>query len=68
MTGMRCVLIAFFRILSWRIFWITMLGRSAPRAAAELAFTRTEIELLEHVVHDTPHNARDHRSCTTSSG
>jgi hypothetical protein len=51
-------LIAVFCILSWRIFWITMLGRSAPRAAAELAFTRTEIDLLEHVVHDTSHNAQ----------
>ncbi|WP_230564106.1 IS4 family transposase [Paraburkholderia translucens] len=35
-----------------------MLGRSAPQAAAELAFTHTEIELLEHIVHDTPHNAQ----------
>ncbi|MCO4879389.1 hypothetical protein L8949_20365 [Paraburkholderia caribensis] len=51
-------LIAVFCILSWRIFWITMLGRSAPRAAAELAFTRTEIDLLEHVVHDPSHNAQ----------
>jgi hypothetical protein len=51
-------LIAVFCILSWRIFWLTMLGRSAPQAAAELAFTRTEIELLEHIVHDTPHNAQ----------
>ncbi|MGF6383233.1 hypothetical protein OKW31_006234 [Paraburkholderia atlantica] len=51
-------LIAIFCILSWRIFWITMLGRSAPQAGAELAFTHTEIELLEHIVHDTPHNAQ----------
>ena len=51
-------LIAVFCILSWRIFWITMLGRSAPQAAAELAFTRIEIELPERVVHDTPHNAQ----------
>jgi hypothetical protein len=39
-------LIAVFCILSWRIFWLTMLARSAPHAAAELAFTHTEIELL----------------------
>ncbi|MEX3969706.1 IS4 family transposase [Paraburkholderia caribensis] len=51
-------LIAVFCILSWRIFWITMLGRPATRAAAELAFTRTEIDLLEHLVHDTSHNAQ----------
>ncbi|MGE8488641.1 MAG: IS4 family transposase [Paraburkholderia nemoris] len=51
-------LIAVFCILNWRIFWLTMLGRSAPQSSAELAFTRTEIELLERVVHDTPHNAQ----------
>jgi hypothetical protein len=51
-------LIAVFCILSWRILWITMLNRSAQLAAAELAFTRTEIEPLELVVHDTPHNAQ----------
>jgi hypothetical protein len=51
-------LIAVFCILSWRIFWLTMLGRSAPHVAAELAFTHTEIELLECIVHDTPHNAQ----------
>jgi hypothetical protein len=51
-------LIAVFCILSWRIFWLTMLGRSAPQAAAELAFTHTEIELLDRIVHDTTHNAQ----------
>jgi hypothetical protein len=51
-------LIAVFCVLSWRIFWLTMPGRSAPQASAELAFTQTEIELLERVVHDTPRNAQ----------
>lgn len=51
-------LIAVFCVLSWRIFWLTMLGRSAPQASADLAFTQTEIELLERVVHDTPCNAQ----------
>lgn len=51
-------LIAVFCVLSWRIFWLTMLGRTAPQAPAELAFTRTEIELLERVVHDSSHNAQ----------
>jgi hypothetical protein len=35
-----------------------MLGRSAPTAPAELAFTSTEIELLERVIHDSSHNAQ----------
>jgi hypothetical protein len=51
-------LISIFCILSWRIFWLTMLSRSAPRATADLAFTQTEIELLERVVHNTPRNAQ----------
>ncbi|MFC7634277.1 IS4 family transposase [Paraburkholderia humisilvae] len=51
-------LIAVFCVLSWRIFWLTMPGRSAPQASAELAFTQTEIELLERVVNDTPRNAQ----------
>jgi hypothetical protein len=51
-------LIAVFCVLSWRIFWLTMLARTAPQAPAELAFTRTEIELLDRVVHDASHNAQ----------
>ena len=35
-----------------------MIGRSAPQAAVELAFTQTEIELLEHVVREPHHNAQ----------
>jgi hypothetical protein len=35
-----------------------MLGRLAPQVPAEIAFTRTETELLERVVHDTSHNAQ----------
>jgi hypothetical protein len=33
-------------------------GRSAPKSDAKLAFTRTEIELLERLVRDTPQNAQ----------
>ena len=39
-------LIALFCILSWRIFWLTMINRAAPRAPAKLAFTPIEVELL----------------------
>jgi hypothetical protein len=35
-----------------------VLGRSVPQADVELAFTHTEIELLERLVHDTPQNAQ----------
>ena len=36
-------LIAIFCILSWRIFWMTMLNRTAPTASARLVVTALEI-------------------------
>jgi hypothetical protein len=47
-TAERLVnLLALFCILSWRIFWLTMLNRAAP---ATTAFTRLEIDILCRVV------------------
>jgi hypothetical protein len=40
-------LIAIYCIVSWRIFWMTMLNRAAPEGGAELAFTDSEIEALD---------------------
>lgn len=45
-------LISVFCILSWRIFWMTMLNRSAPTASPEVALTKIEIELLDRLVKD----------------
>ncbi|ATJ92304.1 MULTISPECIES: IS4 family transposase [Acetobacter] len=45
-------LISVFCILSWRIFWLTMLNRVAPTASPSTALTGTEIELLDHMVND----------------
>ena len=45
-------LIAVFCILSWRVFWMTMLNRSAPDAPPNLALTATEIAVLDHLVKD----------------
>lgn len=45
-------LIAVFCILSWRIFWLTMINRAAARAPASAVFTRTERQLLDHLVPD----------------
>ena len=39
-------------ILSWRIFWMTMLNRSAPTAEPTLALDETEIGVLDHLVKD----------------
>jgi hypothetical protein len=45
-------LIAVFCILSWRIFWMTMLSRTTERASPLLAFTPLEIELLDRLVEE----------------
>jgi hypothetical protein len=52
-TAERLVnLISVFCIVSWRIFWMTMLNRTAPNAPPNLALTDTEIRLLDHLVPD----------------
>jgi hypothetical protein len=49
-TAERLVnLLASFCILSWRIFWLTMLNRSTKKAKATLAFTPLEIDLLKRL-------------------
>jgi hypothetical protein len=55
-------LISVFCILSWRIFWMTMLNRSAPGAPPTLAFTAPEIALLDRLVNDKPQARRKNLS------
>ena len=43
-------LIAIFCILSWRIFWMTMLNRTSPNASYKLALTDIEIKLLDTLI------------------
>ena len=45
-------LISVFCIVSWRIFWMTMLNRSAPNASPEFVVTKAEIQLLDRLVKD----------------
>lgn len=45
-------LLAVFCVLSWRIFWMTMINRSASNAPAAAVFTITERRLLDHLVPD----------------
>jgi hypothetical protein len=45
-------LISVFCILSWRVFLMTMLDRSAPHAPPDLALTADEIGLLDHLMKD----------------
>lgn len=46
-------LISVFCILSWRVFWLTMLNRTAPNAPPQIALTDSEIRVLDHLVPDT---------------
>lgn len=53
-TAERLVrLIAVFCILGWRVFWLTMMRRAAPDAAATLVLTKMEIALLDRLVPNT---------------
>lgn len=43
-------LIAVFCILSWHVFWLTMLNRAAPDAAPAVALAPSETRLLDELV------------------
>ena len=47
-------LIAVFCVVSWRIFWLTMLNRSDPHAAPGLVLTEEECLVLDRVVKTKP--------------
>ena len=50
-TAERIVnLIAVFCILSWRIFWMTMMNRVAPDATPTMVFTKLETHLLDRLI------------------
>ena len=58
-TAERIVnLIAVFCILSWRIFWMTMMNRVAPDSSPLVALTRIETQLLDQLVPNTPGKQR----------
>lgn len=49
-TAERLVhLLAIFCIISWRIFWLTMMQRATRRATPTLAFTTLEVNLLSRI-------------------
>jgi hypothetical protein len=45
-------LLAVFCVLSWRLFWMTMINRSASPAPTAAVFTTLERRLLDHLVPD----------------
>lgn len=52
-TAERLVnLVAILCILSWRIFWMTMINRTQPNAAPHAGFTQLERYLLDTLVRD----------------
>ena len=51
-------LIAVNCVLSWRIFWLTMMSRTAPAAPGDVGFTRTERRLLDRLVLDREKDAQ----------
>lgn len=56
-TAQRLVnLISVFCILSWRIFWMTIINRVAQDASPKLALTNIEISLLDHLVKSKAQN------------
>jgi hypothetical protein len=52
-TAERLVnLVAVFCVLSWRVFWMTMINRTTPDLSPEVAFTELELWLLDELVQD----------------
>jgi Transposase DNA-binding/Transposase DDE domain len=49
-------LISIYCILSWRIFWMTMMNRCCPNASPKFALTDVEIKILDQVIHDDKSN------------
>ena len=50
-TSERVVnLLSVFCIISWRIFWMTMINRTAPNTPASEVFTHLECKLLDELV------------------
>lgn len=63
-TAERIVnLIAVFCILSWRIFWMTMMNRVAPLVSPLVALTHVETQLLDNLLPEP----RKHRKATLST-
>ena len=58
-------LIAVFCVVSWRIFWLTMINRSDPQAAPGLAFTEEERLVLDHAVKAKPGEDANHNTLSS---
>ena len=63
-TAERLVnLVAVLCVLSWRVFWMTMINRTNPELSPQVAFTELELWLLDELVQDKA-NERSPNSLT----
>jgi len=51
-------LLAMLCAIGWRVFWLTMMNRATPEAPAEVALTKTEIEIPDGMAGTTGPPAR----------
>jgi hypothetical protein len=51
-------LISVFCIVSWRIFWLTMVSRASPQSPADIALTVSEMQRLDLLVKDTTRSSQ----------
>jgi transposase-like protein/DDE family transposase len=64
-TAERLVnLVAVLCVLSWRVFWMTMINRTTPDGSPEIVFTELELWLLDELVEDKA-GEHPHRTLST---
>lgn len=62
-TAERLVrMVAVCCILSWRIFWMTMINRTQPKASPRVVLTQLELDLLDRIFATEPKDADNARS------
>src|SRR5258708_4836793 len=57
--------IAVLCIVGWRVFWMTMINRTAPDLSPKIAFTDLELWLLDKLVENKPGVDRQRKSLTS---
>ena len=45
-------ILSIYCLLSWRIYWLTMISRESPNLPPEVGFTRNEIQILDKLIPD----------------
>ena len=51
-------LLSLFTIIAWRVFWLTMINRTAPDTPAGQVFIRTELKILDRLSKNGPPEKR----------